>query len=126
MKDDLIPLPPLNREEAEQALANGYLGAEADRLVVLIGVAARRHPDVIAKALASVFDVKGLEDIVRRTTASVFRAEQQAVEIRVLMQEIDAELDRIGTRIEGLNEWLDRAAARAKAFDRHNRQEMKK
>lgn len=75
----------------------------ADTVALILGLAAETHPTEIQRALASVFDLRAVEDQGNRIMAVMSAAQQKAAAVHELFVALQADLDVIERRLDALN-----------------------
>lgn len=95
-----------------EAMLAGYTSRQLATLLTLtIGLAAQTHPEELRAALAKVFDLKCIDEMTKRTMATASAAQRTALEAVHLLEQVNADLEAVEKRIDGLNYELERNAS---------------
>jgi hypothetical protein len=86
----------MDEQEAEDML--GVITRTAGRewagmIVLAIGIAARAEPEMVRKALASVFDLQAVEDCTQRMMVAVSKCQAALDELRVQYRQLQVDLE---------------------------------
>ncbi len=112
------------KEELVRATMNARDRQLAEMVVLAIGLAAERHPELIRDALSKVFDLTAVEEHTKRMMALTITANESARESRYLLEQVHKEVDEIERRldqtqyaIKELHKSLTRAKRRNKMIE---------
>lgn len=67
-------------------------------LVTVVELAARYHPGLLRRALASVFDLSAVEEETRRVMASLERAQKRLYTLREQFNDLQRQIDQLQPR----------------------------
>lgn len=105
--------------EMKRALANFRDRQFADLVTLVIGLAARTHPEELRAAIASVFDLKAVEETTQRMMITLSNAQAEvrsiAAEVHSLTDQIHLDVDQLEQRIDALQHDLEQLRRRVPA-----------
>lgn len=93
----------LTEEDLRRVAAHARDSSLATCVTLVLGLAAQTHPEEIQRALASVFDLRAVEDQANRIMLVVAAAQQKAAAAHELFLALQADLDVIERRLDALN-----------------------
>lgn len=121
--------PEPTREELLKALGLFRDHRLAEMLVILFGMAAETHPDMIKAALGQVFDLSCIEETTKRSVLIATKAQELAQECYQKAQEAEQEIGRLRGELDGYRVVLNKLAGRLKKageYVTHLEQRLKK
>ena len=100
----------MTKDEVELATAvtNAANWLRAELLVLDVGIAAHRYPDLLRTALASVFDMRAIEDEAKRILAVAASARDEVRQMKELLRSVHDELDGIEKKMDGITYQLEK------------------
>lgn len=75
-----------------------------DLLALVIAMAAKTHPEALKQALASVFDLSGIEESAKRCMNVLIEVQTGAQDARDKLREAWRAIDLINKRIDGIQQ----------------------
>ncbi len=99
-----------HEEDLKRAIAHARDRLFADLLVLTIGLAAETHPEELRQALVKVFDMSGVEDMIKRIMLLAQSAQHLAYEAKTRTRDFMADLDKMERRLDLLHRRLDESA----------------
>jgi septal ring factor EnvC (AmiA/AmiB activator) len=99
----------VTQDQSRDALAGWRDKAFADWLVVSIGLAAQTQPEALRAALASVFDLKAVEERSKIMQCQLNNLAVTAAEYRELFAQLARDLDLLSERWNALSEAIERS-----------------
>lgn len=89
----------MTNDEIKSAVARARDESFAQMLLLQIGLVAETHPDILKKALSSVFDLTIWENNARKISADILEQSKKLSELRMGIRDATDELNRLRAKV---------------------------
>lgn len=104
-------------DQTENAAARAFMRCMAEQSAVLLGMACKREPDVVRRALAELYDTTGIEQSMQNLLVRVQELWQRFDRYRDAMNELETTVARLENRVSAAEHHQERPAGPVRLYE---------